>query len=428
MKKYPENPVFVTGLLLVASILAIAGAVSAAEPDSQGTWPRFRGADGNGHGAGTAPTEWSPDSVAWAVDLPMQGHSSPIVWHDRIYLTGYTQADTGVERRIVCVDRVNKGQVVWNVVVAVGEGEKHHKMNSWATPSCATDGDRIVAFFGVGGLHCYNVDGKELWSSELGNFTGSWGVGGSPIIYNDLVIQNCDAEGTSFLVAVNKETGKEAWRTPRRSKPRGGWSTPIVVEVDGRDQIVLNGEFGVQGYDPASGAETWFCESFNGRGTPTPVTGNGLVYVVSGKSGAVYAVKPGGKGDVTKSRMAWNTVRKGGRDLPSPILVGDSLFVINMGGIATGYDAMTGKEKWKSRVDGNFSSSPVSLGDLVYTCSENGTVYVARAADKFELVAKNSVGAKEGEIFRSSMAISSGQIILRSNKRLYCVGEDTFVR
>lgn len=399
--------------------------LSAAELDDQLNWPRFRGATGTGQARGTAPTKWTADSVSWSVDLPMQGHSSPIVWGDRIYLTGSTQSDTGVERRIVCVDRWQKGAIVWNIVVAVGAGEKHHRMNSWATPSCAVDGERVVAFFGAGGLHCYNVDGKELWSTELGDFSGSWGVGGSPIIHGDLVIQNCDAEGVSFLVAFHKVTGKEVWRTPRRPKPRGGWSTPIIVNVDGRDQLVLNGEFGVQAYDPTSGKETWFCKSFNGRGTPTPVTGHGLVYVVSGKSGAVYAVKPGGEGDVTKSRMEWNTVRKGGRDLPSPILMDDSLCVINMAGITTAYDAHSGKEKWKSRIDGNFSSSPVAVGDLVYMCSEDGTVYVLLTGDEFELVSRNPLGAKEGEIFRSSMAVSNGQIFLRSDKRLYCVGESS---
>jgi outer membrane protein assembly factor BamB len=296
-------------------------------------------------------------------------------------------------------------------------------MNSWATPSCATDGQRVVAFFGVGGLHCFDLDGNKMWSSELGEFAGGWGVGGSPVIHNNLVIQNCDAEGDSFVVAINKESGKEIWRTPRRSKPRGGWSTPIVVNVEGRDQIVLNGEFGIQAYDPTDGHETWFCKSFNGRGTPTPVAGLGKLFVVSGKSGAVYAVKPGGKGDITKTHMAWHTDRKGGRDLPSPILVENSLFVMNMAGIATSYDATTGAEKWKTRLGGKHSSSPVSAGNVIYACAEDGTVYVVRAGGELELIATNSVGTKNGEIFRSSMAISNGQLFLRSDKRLICVGK-----
>jgi outer membrane protein assembly factor BamB len=215
------------------------------------------------------------------------------------------------------------------------------------------------------------------------------------------------------------------WRTPRRSKPRGGWSTPIIIDVNGHDELLLNGEFGLQAYDPIDGTPTWFCKAFNGRGTPAPAIGHGLVYVVNGKSGDVYAVKPGGKGDVTDDRMAWHTERKGGRDLPSPILVGDSLFVVNMAGIATCYDATTGDERWKVRLNGEYSGSPVSAGGLIYVCDENGIVSVVKAGEQFELIARNSVGAAKSEVFRSSPAVSQGQLFLRSTNRLFCIGKVT---
>jgi outer membrane protein assembly factor BamB len=394
---------------------------SAADIESGADWPRFRGAQGTGHGTGTLPQKWDESAVRWVADLPVQGHSSPIVWGDHIFLTGATMAGGGTQRRVVCLDR-QSGKVLWNEVAVTGEGEQLHKMNSWATPSCVTDGERVIAFFGVGGLHCFTVDGKRSWELNLGSFDGSWGVGGSPIIHGDLVIQNCDATGDSFLVAVNKKTGKEVWRTDRRAKPKGGWSTPVLIQSDGRDELLLNGEFGVQAYDPTSGEATWFCKSFNGRGTPSPVAGNGLVYVISGKPGDVYAVKPGGKGDVTDSRMIWHTIRKGGRDLPSPILVGNSLFVMSMSGIGSVYDAATGEEIWKSRIGGNFSSSPVAVDNLIYACAEDGTVSVIRGDKDFELLSQNSIGAKAGEVFRSSMAISRSELLIRSDKRLFCVG------
>jgi outer membrane protein assembly factor BamB len=312
------------------------------------------------------------------------------------------------------------GKLLWNEVAAAGSGEAVHKMNSWATPSCATDGERVVAFFGAGGLHCYDNQGQRIWSRSLGSFPGRWGVGASPIFVDDLVIQNCDAEGESFLVAVDKRTGRDVWRTPRASKPRGGWSTPIIIEVDDHRELVLNGEFGLDAYDPETGRPLWNCRGFNGRGTPVPTWGHGLLYVVNGKSGDVYAVRPGGKGDVTDSHMAWHTERRGGRDLPSPILVDDCLVVISMTGIATAYDAHGGEELWKERLGGNFSGSPVASGGLVWALAENGEVLVIKPKD-FELVAHNQFGAGDDEIFRSSIAISDGRLLIRSDRSLYCV-------
>lgn len=412
------SPTVLAIVLFAVSSLAERHPVWGADTDSA-DWPRFRGATGDGQATGAAPTHWNSESIKWKVDLPVTGHSSPIIWQDRIYLTGSSALGGTVTRHILCLDRAS-GELIWNEAVAKGPAERHHKMNSLATPSCATDGERVVAFFGVGGLHCLSRDGKRLWKADLGSFDGIWGVGGSPIIYRELVIQNCDAAGDSFLVAIHRTTGEEVWRTPRRAKPRGGWSTPLIIHTKEGDQLILNGEFGVQAYEPLSGKPTWFCKSFNGRGTPSPVFGHDLVYVVSGKPGDVYAVRPGGTGDITDQRMVWHTVRRGGRDLPSPILIGDHLCVISMSGIVTCYAADTGKELWKNRVGGNHSGSPVAAGGLLYACSEDGTVSVLRPGDKFELVAQNSVGAS-GETFRSSLAVSRGQLFLRSDKRLYCV-------
>jgi outer membrane protein assembly factor BamB len=295
-------------------------------------------------------------------------------------------------------------------------------MNSWATASCATDGELVFAFFGEGGLHCYTVDGKKKWSKELGSFPGNWGNAASPVILGDHVIQNCDASGASYLLAIEKKTGKQVWRTKRADKPRGGWSTPILIDTGKRKELILNGEFGVRSYDPKSGRDYWFCKGFNGRGTPVPAWGHGMLYVINGKPGDVYAVKPDGSGDVTSSRMAWHTARRGGRDLPSPILVGDFLFTVSMGGVAMCYDAKSGKPVWEpQRLKGSYSASPIAANGLIYIQNEAGETSVIKPRKSFQLMTLNSLGDIENEIFRSTLAISKGQIFCRSDTALYCI-------
>lgn len=409
--------------LVLAFCTIVILPASAAEPALDATyWSRYRGPEGTGVSAeSNLPIKFGADAIVWQTDLPVIGHSSPIVWGERIFLTGATRRANSVQRHVVCLAR-DSGKLLWNQIASVGPGEKLHNMNSWATPSCATDGERVVAFFGAGGLHCFSVDGEPIWSRRFGSFPGTWGVGASPIFVDDLVVQNCDAEGASFLVAVDKQTGKDVWRTPRESKPKGGWSTPILIEFDGHRELILNGEFGVDAYDPETGKPLWSCKGFNGRGTPAPAWGHGLLYLVNGKAGDVYSVRPGGKGDVTDSRMAWHTPRGGGRDLPSPVLVDECLVVISMSGIVTGYDAHDGQELWKQRLGGKYSSSPIAAGGLVYALAEDGQVNVIRPGKKYELIARNKVGESLDEAFRSSIAVSNGQLLIRSDRRLYCVG------
>jgi outer membrane protein assembly factor BamB len=298
-------------------------------------------------------------------------------------------------------------------------------MNSFATPTCATDGEHVVAFFGPGGLHCFDLDGKKLWSREAGDFPGPWGIAASPVILGNMVIQNCDAEGPSSLLAVDVKTGETIWETKREDKPRGGWSTPILIDAGGHPELVLNGEFGVRGYDPKTGEELWFCQGFNGRGSPVPDYADGLLYVVNGKPGDVYAVQPGGRGDVTKSHMKWHAGRRGGRDLPSPVVVGDYLVIVSMSGIAACYDAQTGEVYWEERlgVKGEFAASPLVANGHVYI--ENvygGETLVFKPGKKLEIVSKNSLGADSQEIFRSTLAPIKGRMYVRSHSTLYCVG------
>lgn len=410
--------------ILIIGCLALGVHAVAAEPSISSSpasnWSQFRGPTGLGISeAKDLPVSFDSKNVAWKTDLPVEGHSSPVVWEDRIFLTGAKKSGGQAERHVLCLDR-NNGRLLWDVIAESNKAESLHKMNSWATPSCATDGQRVIAFFGSGGLHCFDNEGSKLWSKDLGSFPGGWGVGASPILFESIVIQNCDAEGESFLIALNKETGEEVWRTPRAAKPRGGWSTPIVIEVDGHQELVVNGEFGVNAYDPKTGEPLWNCKGFNGRGTPVPAWGQGRLYVLNGKTGDIYSVKPGGKGDVTETHRVWHTDRRGGRDIPSPVLAGNCVVAINMGGIATGYDSKTGKELWKERLGGNYSGSPIAIGRLVYALAEDGEVVVIEVGDQSKIVARNQFATEE-ETFRSSIAVSKGHLLIRGARTLFSI-------
>jgi len=401
-------------LILAAAPLA---SLAAEKPEDPGFWPRWRGPDGTGHYAHHLPVKWTSDDVAWRIDLPGRGQSSPVIWGDRLFLTAAT--DDGRERLVICVDRA-KGKILWKQVAAtVTSPEPLHKMNTWASATCATDGQRVVAFFGRGGLHCYDMDGKKLWSRELGVFEGPWGTAASPIILGDLVIQNCDADDAAYLLAVNKNTGKTVWKTDRE-KIRG-WSTPILIDTGKRKELVMNGHYGSKAYDPATGKELWFNKGGSGRGTPTVAPFRDMLIVVNGRPGPMYAVRVGGQGAVNATHEVWRVERRNGRDLPSPIVVDKHLIVVNMPGIASCYDAATGKELWRARLGEDAAASPIAAGGHVYLPGLRGTVFVIKPGDKPNIVAKNPLPTKDGEIFRASLAAAEGKLYVRSDTALYCL-------
>ncbi len=398
-----------------ALVLVLLNVATAAE-----NWPRWRGPRADGHSADTnVPVTWDAKQVAWKAALPGRGQSSPVIWENRIFLT--SASNDGRQRQVLCLDRTS-GKLLWEQSVALeGRPEPLHKMNSFASATCVTDGELVIAFFGRAGLHCYSIDGKHLWSRNLGAFeTNPWGTAACPVLVGDMVIQNCDNDTDARLEAFHKRTGELAWSTQRPNAR--GWSTPVLVRAGQRDELLLNGDAGVTGYDPASGTQLWFCKGYNGRGEPTVTPGKNVVYLVNGKSGDVYAVEPGGSGDVTSSRMAWHTPRKSGRDLPSPILIDNYLLVVSMSGILTCYDSQHGKVLYNERIGGNYSASPIAANGLAYFQSEEGPVVVIKPGAALEVVARNTVDAADDEIFRGSPAVYAGQIFLRSDKALYAIG------
>ncbi|MCA9154905.1 MAG: PQQ-binding-like beta-propeller repeat protein [Planctomycetales bacterium] len=400
--------------------VALMGCCAVSRADSE--WPQWRGPSADGHAAGKLPTTWSVSDVAWRTELPGRGQSSPVIWSDRIFLTA--ASEDGGQRIVMCLRR-SDGELLWQKTVSeTAEPEPLHKMNTFASATCATDGERVVAFFGRGGLHALDFDGNVLWSRELGEFAGPWGTGASPIIVGDLVIQNCDAEEDAYLLGVDKRTGETRWKTQREKKR--GWSTPVLVERDGRRELALNGELGVDAYDPATGEHLWFSQGDRGRGSPTVVTYRDMVIAVSGRPGDMWATRIGGSGSVNSTHEVWRTKRASGRDLPSPIVVGDRLVVCKLQpGIVQSYNAASGEQLSQTRIEGNFAASPIAAGGLVYMPNDQGDVYVLDPSDKLKVVAKNSINPADDELFRASLAVADGQIYLRSDRVLYCIGRAT---
>ena len=401
--------------------IALLAATFAGSSDtvSDSNWPRWRGphADGHSHEQ-NLPLEWNADSVVWRTDLPGDGQSSPIIHGDRIFLT--SALEEGRQRLVFCVDR-RGGRIAWQQVAWRGDPEPTHEMNGWASASCATDGERVYAFFGKGGLHCYTVEGRHVWSKDLGEFQGPWGTAACPVLVDNLVIQNCDADSDAALVALDKLTGEQVWRTKRPDFR--GWSTPVLRIVNGREELILNGHTGVQAYDPATGAELWFCKSFNGRGEPTVTPAEDLLVVLNGLRGDAYAVRPGGDGDVTSTHRAWNTARSTGRDLSSPIVVDGVMLTMSLRpeALLDGYQAATGRQLFKQRVGGRIAASPVAWSGRAFFLAESGATIVVNPRAEEPVERTNTVGAPENEIFRASIAPSRGQVFLRSNTALYCI-------
>lgn len=405
--------------LSALAVLALASTLAAEN------WNQFRGPRLDGTvSAPDLPLQWDGSKIVWKASLKGSGQSSPAQWEDQLFLTGGS-AD-GKERYVMCLS-AKDGSTLWEDKVDCVAPEAIHNMNSYATPSCATNGEIVVAYFGPAGLHAWDLSGKKRWSLDLGVGGGTWGFAASPVIVDGLVIQNCDSEGPSRLVAVDAATGKIAWETPRETKPKGGWSTPTLIEHEGRRELILNGEFGVQAYDPATGKELWFCEAPTGRGEPVPVYAHGKLYVVCGKPGDAYAVKPGGSGKVTATHRLWTTARKGGRDLPTPVVVGDTLFISSMSGIASAYDAATGAVLFTERMGEGIEIAAAPLvanGHAYFQTVHGGDVIVVKPGKTLEVVGRCSLGeVAKAETFRAVPVPLGDRILLRGSGTLYCVGK-----
>jgi PQQ-like domain len=433
-------------------------AVTATATISAQQWPSFRGNNASGVADGR-PTavKWNAatgENILWKTPVPGVAVSSPIVWGDRIFVSTAVSSDpnAGIKTglygdvepvadqskhtwRLIALDK-RTGKVLWDRVAHEGVPKtKRHPKSSQASPTPVTDGQRVIVSFGSEGLFAYDFDGKQLWRQDLGVLNAGWfydpdyewGIGSSPIIWKNLVIVQCDIQKNSYVAAFEVATGKQAWRTPREEIP--SWSTPTVIESNGRAELVTQATTFTRGYDPATGKELWRLSGNSEITIPTPIAGPGFVIVTNGYRGVqpIFAIKPGASGDIslkpnetTSESIAWSTNR-GGPYIPTPIVYGDQLYVLLNNGALAAYTVATGKRIYQERLGGtggSFSASPVAADGKLYLTSEDGDIFVVKAGPTYELLSKNSIG----EIVMATPAISDGVIIVRGLKNMYAIG------
>jgi outer membrane protein assembly factor BamB len=390
----------------------------AVEGEGAKYWPRWRGPSGQGVATGSGyPDTWSDtQNVLWRTRVPGRGHSSPIVWADRIFLT--TAHDDG--RVALLAFRRADGRFLWEAVGPDRTPERIHQKNSHASATPTTDGTLVFASFGNKGVMAVDFDGRIAWHRSLGAFNNYHGTAGSPLLYRDRLILFQDHAGGGFVTALEAKSGRTLWRTARAGTV--GWSTPIALHAGGRDEIVVSSQQRVHAYSPDAGRELWTANGNLFEVIPTPVVGHGLVFCTSGRAGPTLAIRPGGSGDVTATHIAWQSPR-GSPFVPSPLLYGEHLYMVNdMASIATAFDAVTGKTLWQGRLGvatrEGFSASPVGVDGKVFFTNDDGETFVVRAGATFELLHVNRLGAS----VLASPALVDGRWYFRTEGELLAIG------
>lgn len=411
--------------LCCAFLVALTAATVAAEK----TWPGFRGPGGLGISAerGLA-VEWSgTENVAWKTDLPGPGGSSPVVWNDRIFITCYSgygldESDPGdpadLKRHLVCLNR-DDGRIIWDRTVdgaAAISFQGFQARHGYASSTPATDGTLVYVFFEKEGVFTFDYDGKQVWQSDVGNRTHNWGSGTSPVLFKNLVIVNASVEDRS-LVALDKQTGKEVWRARGIQQ---SWNTPLLVTVaDDKQELVVSVMGSLLGFDPATGERLWQCPGVQDYVCPSVVAAGDTVYCIGGRRATAIAVKAGGSGDV---EPLWT--QDAGSNVSSPVVDGDHLYWVSDSGIAVCLDRHTGAIAYQQRLRGRrieAYASAVAADGKIYNVTRSSGTFVLAAKPEFEQLA-NNVLDPDTSICNGSPAISNGQILLRSNQALYCIG------
>lgn len=389
-------------------------------------WPQFRGPTGQGIVAtGKLPVEWGPKAnVAWKQAIPGSGWSSPVVAKGKIFLTtsvpGGEKAAKTLSLRVLGID-AKTGKIEWNTEVFQPDAKtitRIHPKNSHASPTPIVDGDRIIVHFGHNGTAALNFAGKVLWKNSDLFYSPVHGNGGAPALVGSAIVFSADGGDQQFVAALDRATGKLLWKTEREttSRKKFAFSTPLAIDVAGKPQIVSPGAGIVAAYEPVKGKEIWRVNYGEGYSVvPRPVFGHGMLYLSSGyDSPVLYAIRPDGQGDVTKSHVAW-TLRKGAPLTPSPLLHGDELYAISDNGVASCLDAKTGSIHWQERVGGAHSSSPILADGKIYFLAEDGVGTVVKASKTYEVLARNEMNEKT----LASYAAADGAIYLRTEKNLY---------
>lgn len=409
-------------------LVTISATITAAD------WPAWRGPTGQGHSEEkNLPLKWggkNQENVKWKVALKDPGNSTPVIWGDRIFLTQANKG--GSERSLICFARAD-GKIRWQKDVKYTEQERNWDPTWYANASPATDGERVVVTFGSAGMYCYDFEGKELWKrTDLGKWEHPFGNGASPILYGDLVIQWCgvneNSKDRNYLLAVEKKTGKTVWQ---HDESFGSWSTPVIAKAGTKDQLLVGqardvkgqpeAKWGyLKGFDPKTGAELWKCQGLNSYVYTSPLVADGVAVSMSGYGGSALAVKLGGTGDITPDRL-WMHPKPATQRVGSGVIVGEHIYMIDENAVPHCYELKSGNDLWKdeAKLNGITWGSLVHADGRLYLLMRNSNTLVLAAKPKFELLATNTLGP--GENTNSSIAISNGQIFIRTFKNLWCI-------
>ena len=419
-------------------IIFICCIFSFATASSQGqeNWARFRGPNGQGISKETnLPVSWGvEENIAWKTSIPGEGWSSPIVWNDHIFLT--TATEDGKNCHVIAVDR-KTGKVLWNKIVFTQKPQQQrHDMNSYATSTPVTDGKSVFAVFSGGSFVALDFEGNIKWINSDLDFYSPHGMGTSPILYEDLLLLAVDQSDREepkalgftepwdkgYLLALDKNTGKERWRG-KRGMSRLGHATPAVLKVDGKDQIISPAGDVIQGFDPIDGRLIWTVDSKGEPCVPSPVIGDGLIYSTPSNRNPILAVKPDGKGDCTSTHITWEQ-RSNSPMMASFLYVKPCLYTCADGGNFCCLDATTGEILWQLRLRGGaLNPSPIYADGKIYTLSEQGTTTVLKPSDDPKKTAEIISINELDDHCRASIAVAGKQLILRTDNILWCIGK-----
>lgn len=423
----PGMPTACRRLLLPIAFAAILFPASQAAAEN---WPGWRGPRGDGSSEESAvPTRWNGEkneNIAWQVEVPGTGHASPVIWNDRIFLVSCLEEEQ--DRILLCFDR-KSGKTLWQKSVLKSPLEKKHALNSYASSTPITDGKLVYVTFLEGtkqgeakgaqmAVAAYDFDGNQKWLVRPGPFSSVHGYCSCPVLFEDKLIVNGDHDGDAYLVALDRETGETAWKTPRENKTRS-YSTPIIRDIDGRTQMILSGSMSVASYDPRTGTRHWIIDGPTEQFVASMVYNGKLLFMTAGfPEHHILAIRPDGRGNVTDTHIEWRT-KENTSYVPSPIALGDYFLIVSDEGIASCYEAATGRRTWRQRIGPHYSASLVSAGGLAYFLSDEGVTTVVKPGEKYDAIEVNPLG----EACYASPAISQGQIFLRAEKHLYAIGE-----
>jgi len=446
-------------LLLLLSLILLANiSCTRGEVDYMNQWPQFRGPFASGIVETTdLPDTWNRESgayIKWDIDIPGLGHSCPVVWDDKIFITtaisssGSNDLKIGLygdidedsdesihELKLYCIDK-NSGEILWEKLSYKGvPSTKRHTKSSHANPTPATNGKYVVAFFGSNGLFCYDMDGKLIWKKDFdkmnaGPYTDpevEWGFASSPIVHENRIIIQCDFLGDPYIAALDIETGEEIWNTPRDEIST--WSTPNFYNEDGYRQVIANGYKHMGAYDFDTGEEIWKMSGGGDAPVPTPLFAHGLIYIhnAHGRYSPIYAIKPEAKGDITLEKdsttndnIVWS-IKRGGAYNPTNVIYGDYMYNMRMNSQLMCFDARTGERIYTEKLPDTrgLTASGVASNGKLYYATEQGNVFVVKAGLEFEIIAENSMN----DPIMASPAISDNMLFFRTQHSLVAVGK-----